>query len=294
MTIEKIADVVGEVDEPLEPVKIRVAGDLGTTGKVTISAKAETGLRFLPESAIKVNQADHSITFSPPKGEAGKSKIRVAVLSEDGKKAETTFTVEVKEPVAKEEKKVLPDISDSIRLIIATTRSDGTATAVVRDNYNPLTYEIEVGADGRTKIVKYDHIGPRKKLDRTYRLNDPGMLIISDDGASSTNRSFKVIAVDSDGLVLAETKPAKEEKPVEKGARPLRMGQGPGEPLAALAGLAAASVKAPDTQTGPVLYRWTCGTSLKAVKELPKDEAKRIHQRAAVNAPGNGVSATGN
>jgi hypothetical protein len=297
MTVEKIADVVGEVDEPLEPVKVRVAGDLGPSGKLTISAKAETGLRFLPDSAIKVNQADHSITFTPAKGEAGKSKVRVAVLTDDGKKAETTFTVEIKEPVAKEEKKVLPDISDSIRLIIAATRSDGTATAVVRDNFNPLTYEIEMGQDGRIKILKYDHIGPRKKLDRTYRLNDPGMLIISDD-ASSTNRSFKVIAVDSDGLVLADTKPVKPEKPVEKEKvpQPARVGQGPAEPLAALAGLAATGVPAPATPGQPALYRWTCGTSLKAVKEISRDEAKKYQQRSAVNAPASvaGAAATGN
>ena len=298
MTVEKIADIVVEADTPIAPVRVRVVGDLGPSGTVKIDAKAENGT-LLPAGTVSVNQTDRTIAFAPAKGETGKSKIRVAVLTEDGKKAEATFTVEIKETVAIDEKK-LPDISDSIKLIMAVVGSDGTASAVIRDNYNPHTYEIDLMPSGSIKIAKFDHFGAKKKPDRTYRLNDPGMLVISDEEVSSTKRKFKVIAIDGEGLILADlkpdAKPLEKEKPKVSGRpmgpvvapRPEKPTQGAAEPLALVAGAAATSVQ--PVATGPTLYRWPCGGSLKAIKEVPKDEAKKILLKAAesgsVDVPG--------
>jgi hypothetical protein len=289
--IEKLADVSIEQDNEIPPVKVKITGDASVG--VKLEAKAETGFRLFPEKSIKVNQDDRTITFTPTSGETGRSKIRVSAIQDDGKKVEATFTIEVKEPEtsAKEEKKTLPDISDSIKLIIAATRSDGTASAIVRDNFNPLTYEIEVTASGRVKVTKYDHIGARKKKDRTY--DDPDLLIFSDDGVSSTKRTFKVIAIDPDGLVIQDLKPAKaEEKPKEKPkggpVRPVAPAkpekQGTAEPLALVVGVAATAI-APPADTGPVLYRWALGGSLEKIKALPKDEAKKILQKASATGP---------
>jgi len=97
--------------------------------------------------------------------------------------------VKITEPEVASNDKKLPDISDSIKLIIAVIGSDGRASAVVRDNFNPLTYEIEVSPSGRVKVTKFEHFGARKKKDRTY--DDPELLIFSDDGISSTKRTSR-------------------------------------------------------------------------------------------------------
>ena len=126
-------------------------------------------------------------------------------------------------------------------------------------------------------------------------------MVISDEEVSSTKRTFKVIAIDGEGLILADLKP--DAKPVEKekpkvsgrpivAPQPEKPTQGTAEPLALVAGAVATSVK--PVATGPTLYRWSCGGSLKAIKEVPKDEAKKILQKAAesgsVDVPG--VAAT--
>lgn len=73
------------------------------------------------------------------------------------------------------------------------------------------------------------------------------MLVLSDEGVSSTNRTFKVLAIDYDGLILSEVKPVEKEKPKVSVGRPMGPArpekQGPAEALSLVAGAAATSVK---------------------------------------------------
>lgn len=292
MRFEKIADLIAELGKPIPPIQLRLTGDLGLSGKVVLDAKPEG--KLLPTGAVTVDQAKHIITINPPKGVAGKEKLTVVARNEEGKEAKATFAVEIKDPSASDKK--LPDISESIRLVIATTRSDGTAGAVIKDNFNPLTYEVEVSQGGRVKVSKFDHFGARKKEDRTYRIDNGGLLVLSDDGISSTKRTFKVVAIDCDGLFVEDLKPeAKPAPPAPMGGGfpPRdRMGLAPADPLAVVSG-AAAVVKKPEPAT-PVLYRWACGKSLKALAEVPRDEARKIIRRVAETGPVGAVAAGGN
>jgi len=294
MSVEKIADISAEKDKPIAPVKVRVAGDVGPTGKFTLEAKADG--KVLSAGSVKIDQAARTITLTPAEGEIGSAEVTVIARTADGKEAKTRFKVKITEPeIAKgSEEKRLPDISDSIRLIISATRSDGTAAAVIRDNFNPFTYEIDVTPSGRVKVTKFYYLVATKKKDRDYLPDDPSHLVFSDDGVSNTKRTFKVVAIDPEGLIVMDLKPGGEKPkavpkvPVKPVGAPPAAKQGPADALSLVIGAAATAAKPVDTQ--PVLYRWTCGVSLKGIKEVPKDEAKKILEKAAANGP---VGATG-
>jgi hypothetical protein len=280
MNIERIADISVEQDKTISPVKVRVAGDVGPSGKVTLEVKADG--KVLTEGTVKIDQTAKTIAILPMEGETGSGEITVTARTPDGKEAKTRFKVKITEP-EKEEVKALPEISDSIKLIIAATRSDGTASAIIRDNFNPFTYEIEVTPSGRIKITKFYFLSANKKKDRDYLPDESSHLVFSDDGVSTTSRSFRVVAIDSEGLYILDLKPKAEVKPKGLGVRPVAsLKQGPADPLAAVVG-SAAMVK--PTDTDPVLYRWTIGSSLKGLKEVPKDEAKRIVDQAKLGGP---------
>jgi hypothetical protein len=300
--VEKIADIASDIGKPIDPVKIRLSGDLGPTGKVTLEAKADG--KILPAGSVKIDSEHKTLTLKPAKGLTGEADVTVTARTEEGKQARARFSLKITDPdLAKgsEEKKKLPDISDSIKLIIVVTGSDGKASAVIRDNYNPLTYEIEVTVSGRIKVTKYEHFGARKKKDRTY--DDPELLIFSDDGISSTKRTFKVVAIDSEGLIVADLKPEKDKdkpKGPAKVMAPMPRGDksslGAADPLSVIAGVAVLSLKPVADPTQPTLYRWTSGGALSKLKEVPKDEAKKILQKASESGPvgATSVAATGN
>jgi hypothetical protein len=100
---------------------------------------------------------------------------------------------------------------------------------------------------------------------------------------SSTKRTFKVVALDASGLVVEDLKPTEKEKPKGPG-RPKKEPVAAVGPLALVAG-AAAMLVAPAPAAEPLLYRWHSGQSLKALKEVPKDEAKKILERSAAAGP---------
>ncbi|HEY3789565.1 MAG TPA: Ig domain-containing protein, partial [Urbifossiella sp.] len=287
--MEKIADITSEMGEPIDPVKIRLTGDLGPTGKVALEAKAEG--KILPPGSFKFDSAGKTLAITPAKGETGSGEITIVARTEEGKEAKVRFKVKITEPESDKDIDLakLPDISDSIKLIIAVTRTDGTASAVIRDNFNPLTYEIEVSPSGRVKVTKFFFAGVNKKKDREYE--DPALLIFSDD-SSSTRRTFKIVGIDSEGLIVADLKPVKHvEKP--RGGKADKIDQGRAEPLEMVAGAAAVVARPLEASKAP-LYRWVNGLSLKALKEVPKDEAKKIIQRAAATGPigAQGMAAT--
>jgi hypothetical protein len=187
----------------------------------------------------------------------------------------------------------LPDSSDAIKLVMATTRSDGSAVAVVRDNFNPFNYEIEADAKG-VRVTKYVYFGAAKRKDRFY--GPPDQLVISDEEVSKTNRQFKVVSIAEDGLVLIDLKPsAASEGAKPGGAKPGTPPGGgtPGRrgprtglgPLGALALIGTAEAEAPSPADQPTLYRWGVGKSLKGLAEVPREEARKILQRSAETGP---------
>jgi len=292
MSVERIADISVEMDKEIAPVKVRVAGDLGPTGKITLEAKADG--RILPAGSVKVDQLARTIAILPMEGEIGSGEITVTARTAEGKEAKTKFRVKVTEP---EEAKVvpektLPDISDAIRLIGSVTTSENTAEVIIRDNFNPFTYVIEVSPSGRIKVTKFFFLAAVKKRDREYLPDDPSHLVFSDDGISSTKRTFQVVAVDSLGIYVMDIKPA---KPAEKPKAPAPKGfgppkappaakQGPAEAMSLVVGAAALLAQKPAADT-PVLYRWNIGQPLKSIKEVPKDDAKKILDKVKSGGP---------
>ena len=290
MNIERIADVSAEMDKPIAPVKVRVVGDVGPTGKFTLEAKAAG--KILSAGSGKVDQLTRTIAIEPMEGEVGSGEITVTARTAEGKEAMTKFKVKITEPeMAKEPARILPDISEAIRLVTAVTRSDGTAIAYIRDDFNPFTYEIEVSASGRIKVLKFFYPTPVKKKDPDYLPDEPSHLIFSDENVSATKRSFQVIAIDSGGLYLVDLKPkaAPAKAPPAKGAAPPKPApakQGSTDALSLVVGAAVLSGQKPAEGAGePKMYRWAPGQSLKTVKEVPADEAKKILERVKLSGP---------
>lgn len=286
LRLDKIADVVAEPEKSIPPVKIPVGGDLAYFGQVTLTATAEGAL--LPPGAVKVDQKAHTLSLTPLAGETGTATVTVVAKSESGQQAKTTFKLSVKEPSDSTEVKK-EDISAAIRLVAVATRSDGTALAVIRDDFNPHTYEITVNPPDSIVVRKFFFV-PKKKEDRFY--DDKKLLIISDD-TSATRRTFRVVAIDDTGLVLADLKPAEAKpKPAPKAPAPGRGAprgpvgkgrtpEGPASPLAVVVGLAAAG----DEKPVPALYRWDVGRPLTALTEVSKDQARKILEKAAQTGP---------
>jgi hypothetical protein len=195
-------------------------------------------------------------------------------------------------------KPVKEDISNSIILGGVVPGSDRTAFATIRDSYNPFNYVIEATAKGIT-VQKFYFVGKNKKRDTEYPHND--MLVISDGGVSITNRTFKVVEVDVEGLILvdltppakpdakAEAKGTRAEAPMPRPGQPGRTppasppGRGPAlaAPLAGVVGAAAASGGQPPSR----VYRWAVGKPLKALTEIPQAEAEKVLERVATEGP---------
>ncbi len=296
LSLGRMADVAIKAGDKLDPIRVPVAGDADYLGKVTLSATVEGGP--FKGTEVKIDDARKTLRLAPKEDETGTGTVTVVALAANGQKAERTFKVRVDEAAPPPEPKAKEDISNEIVLISVSTASDGTASAVVRDNYNPLTYVLEASSR-RVKVIQYEHLGQRKKQNKAYR-PDPNEFEIDDDGNSGTKRHFKVVAIDDGGLVLEDLKPAAAPKApdpkVVKGGMPVRGGPpvvkgappkaapapSPADGLAALAGSAA--VGRPKT-TGPLLYHWPHGRSLAALTPVPPDEARRILERAAASGP---------
>ncbi|HEY2910985.1 MAG TPA: hypothetical protein VGI99_12105 [Gemmataceae bacterium] len=275
LSFERIRDIAIELGEEIDPIKLALNGDLGPTGKITIEVKAD-GKPF-PPGSYKLNSAGTTLTLNPAKGFSGKSEITLVARTEEGKEAKARFVVNITDPDSQAKAKQLPEISGAIQLTIAVVRADGTGFALIRDNFNPYAYEVEITPSGRVKVVKYWFPGVNRKKDRDY--DEPTLLVLSDK-VSSTKRTFKVVALDASGLVVEDLKPTEKEKP--KG--PKKETVAAVGPLALVAG-AAAMLVAPAPAAEPILYRWHSGQTLKALKEVPKDEAKRILERSAAAGP---------
>jgi hypothetical protein len=297
LRIGKINEVALKAGDKSPSVRIPLTGDLGVAGRVTLAAKADG--KLIPATGLRVDQNARTVTVSPAQGESGTATVTVTATGANGQTATSTFRVSVAESAKSKE-----DISTDIRLVGVSTGSDGSATAYIRDNFNPHDYVIEV--TGKTvRVEKYEYIVPtRRTLDKDYRDFESKVLHISDDNVSATDRTFKVIGVEPAGLVLLDVKPPKKvaAEPIKvdvKGPQPGKFGPGKftpmggpakapaaatppvSTPLAAAVGGAAAA----GAPTGPPVYRWPAGQPLSKLVPVPADEARKILQKVEQSGP---------
>jgi len=217
----------------------------------------------------------------------GTATVSVVATSADGRVMEKgSFTVSLAEPPPPPKIEVGEDISAFIVLIGVSPRSDGTTWARICDNANRSRYQIDASKRG-VKVVKEEILIPRRgwQEDEKHSKNPAGVMHIS-DSKSGTNRLFKIIAVDYDGLIIADLKP--DHAPPAKPAmgmgppgppRPGPPKQGHANPMAALGGNMIAAVPQPK------YYRWPVGSSLAGLKVIPDDEAKKILKQAEIDGP---------
>lgn len=303
---------------PIKDVTVKQDDAKATTVAVKVSGEGATGAKLravasgtlFPEGELKVDNKWLTVELPKTSLDEGTAKVDVFATSADGKTVQTSFKVAVepkKEVVDTTPPKIKDDVSGAIILTMVTYRTDGTASAAIRDGASRQRYEIEVEGK-KVTVGKYYYIKDKKKEDE---IDKNGIINISDDN-SGTKRTFKVIAVDAEGLIVEDQKPAgaakKDEAPKPKGGPgggwPPKGGpggwpprQGPASPVAALGGNVAAGVLTPaPAAPKPKLYRWTVGQSLLTVDkegELTEDEAKKVLKQAADNGPMLDLAATG-
>jgi hypothetical protein len=276
LKLATIRDVKVKSGEKSSPVRVSMTGDGANTATFTAIAAGN----LFAEGALKVDPKNYAIELPTVEASEGTATITVIATTADGKSTDkTTFKVSLEEvvvaaPTPKE------DISPYVVLIGATPRSDGTAWARVKDNANRLRYEIEAKPKGVT-VVKEWFVLEWKK-DRDYE-EAPGVLHITADG-TSTNRTFKVVAIDAEGIIVSDLKP---EGAAPAPSRPKGPGwppkgqpkQGPGSPLAALGGNPIVAIPRPK------MYRWEVGQPLSKLQEIPEEDARKILKQVEESGP---------
>lgn len=317
LTITRVSDIQIKRGEPIPEVKISLSGEGADTAKVV--AKATGSL--ISEGTLSYDAKTHTISFPQPNEEvtdAAYTTINLTATNELGKEAKSSFTVRLQRspPTPKD------DISTEIRLVLINGSSDGSVTALIHDVATPLKYSITY-APGKGIEVKKNFLSsakPKYRPDnRPAWRNDldyehpTGILAISDE-SSSTKKTFKVVAIQSDCLIVADMDPP-DPKQQEKGGRGGRPGGGPGgfpagpggfpagpggfpagpgaaprpgspprnNALAAVAGNAAIAVVKPAAPS--VLYRWEIGKSLSTVEtsKLTPEETRKVLKSVAEN-----------
>jgi hypothetical protein len=301
--VDRLADVtISKPEEAPPPVRVRVSGK-GSAG-ATVAAEVKDGT-LLPLGPLTVDPKTLTITLPKVTEELGSDAdalVSVIVTSAEGEKKTSLFTVAMGKAPRVETPKLGPDISSAIKLLWLNTSSEGdvtTVTAMIWDAANPLKYEIVASAKG-VQVKKWVQEAvpksrpPRKEwvLAKDYaKANSPDVLAFSDD-FSSTKRTFKIVLVEDEAVIVAETSGSEAPKAEPKqpgkfgfggGGRPAR--QGPADPLAVVAGNLAAAVPR------PVYYRWPLGKSLQEVLDpknecrLSAEEVKKILKRLAESGP---------
>lgn len=139
-------------------------------------------------------------------------------------------------------------------------RSNGTAVADLWDTVNNLKYEVETGLEGTT-VRRYSQAADgSRRSDGEYR--PKGRLRINAP-ESSTDRDFRLVAVDGRGMFLSDAAAETTDRALGT----------------------AAAVGGPGAMAGPVtLYYWPVGSSLDALDPLPEAEARGLLLRAAAAA----------
>lgn len=270
--LAKLSDVKIKPDATPDAVKVAVSGDGSLGAKVTAVASGP----LFPEGALKVDPKTFAIELPKTSATEGSSTVAVIATSADGKIEKGSFKVSVEE-TPPPPPDVGEDLSAVIVLIGVTTESDGTAWARVLDNANRYRYQIDATPQS-VKVRKETLIGPGRpwRTDSDHDKLPAGVMQLS--ATTKSTRTLKVVAVNSDGLVVADLRPTKPD--AAKAAWPPRPGrQGPGHPLAALGGNMVVAVPAPK------YYRWPVGQPLSGIKPLKDGEVQEILKTAAVSGP---------
>jgi hypothetical protein len=282
----KIDNVVMKRDERARDVKLKLSGDGVKGAKIVATATGS----LLPDGPLEVDPDSQTITIPAVETNVANSataKIEVTTTSSLGKVQKGSFTVSV-------ERMPRIDIAAAIKLVIVSTASDGTAEAFIKDNANPLRYVISV-KDRKIEVMKWwQPSGKSWNKDRDYD-QPPAVLMISDE-ETSTKRTFKVLAIERDALIVCDIgKPESSKSDSKaspfpsKGPRPsgVPYKQGSADPVNAVASAITAGVPQ------PIYYRWMSGKSLKELVDpssknpcrIKPEEAREILRRVSTEGP---------
>ena len=180
------------------------------------------------------------------------------------------------------------DISGYIKLTSVTR--EPSVGAEIWDKANNQLYVIELKPKGERydiSVEKFYYLNSAKK-----RLDKWAELVIAEEG-TSTNRTFKVIGIDHDGIVLTEAVMAgvsavTSEAPKTATSRRTPGGShekpvdfGPPSPVATITGGAVAAT----SPIGERVFVWRVGQSLKSLEALTPEEAQSAIQRAYPRPP---------
>jgi len=298
-TLGKIEDVILKRNDKPHTVKVPLSGDGYNSAKVVATVASGS---LIDEDALEIDPKSNSIilpAIESDVSDSATSKIEVIATSQ-GKTLKGSFTVSVEK--TPEPPKPIVRIDSAIRLVIVSMASDGTAEAMIKDNANPFRYMISAGPKGIEITKWWQATGKTWKKDRDYD-QPPGILLISDED-TATKRTFKVVAIEHNALIVCEigkpepAKPEGKQLPLPGKGPPRPLGvplrQGHAEPIAAIAGAITAAI--PE----PVYYRWTGGKSLKELLDpssknpcrLKPNEVQEILRRVASDGPVGGVVAS--
>jgi hypothetical protein len=287
--IGPLPDVTLRRDGKPYMVRVRLSGDGSEEAEISASVTGS----LIPEEALQVDTENWTITL-PPVGEdtpdSATSTVTVTAVSSEGVEVKKSFRVSV-EPPSTPPPPPKPDIAWLITLPIVSTASDGTAQAIVKDHFNNFRYLISATNTTITVRKEIPWTTKSMKEDANYRrTHPPGLLVLSDEGTSATQRTFRVIAIEENGLILCEPKPpapgGDQRAGSVGGGRPGFGGgrsgtrQGPADPLAALTGNPATLI------SRPVYYRWSHGKSLQETLDkgrLKPEEVEQILRRIAAS-----------
>jgi hypothetical protein len=318
-SLGSIDNVTINKPEEASTVKFKVSGEGSAHAKFTATASGS----LLTEGPLTVDEKTHTISIPKVSAELGSSAtstISVTATSSEGKVEKRSFTVAMGKPPFKM-KDPGPDIASAIKLTMVTGDSDGSVKAVIFDAANPYQYKL-TGTSKSVEIVRWHPWVPKKgelkrdwETDKTYT-HPPGVLAFADD-FSRTKRTFKVLAIEPDAVIVEDITPPELRRGQWKGGgRPGGFGPGgfgpggggpggfgppggggpggfgpggfvppaapppqkPAEPLSALVGNAPLSL--PD----PELYRWPLGKSLKEVLAPPDPTTHESHRLSADEA----------
>ncbi|VTR91836.1 unnamed protein product [Gemmata massiliana] len=286
--LSPIKDVKIVQDERPSPVKVAVSGEGAQGTKVTATASG----KVFAEGALKVDPKTLAIELPKTSAGEGTETISVVAVSADGKVEKTSFKVTVEAAQAKTVVDNRDEVSGAIFLTMVTFRSDGTAWARIFDSASRLRYEIDAKPTGVSVVKEWipsAKSGWRPDLDHKH---PPGVIVLSDEGVK-THRTFQIVGVDFEGLIIADLKPNEPAPSKPKGTSGFSKGgvpkPGPTNPLTAVAGNVAVGVAV----APPKLYRWTVGQSLATIKQIPDSEAQKILKQAADSGPMFEVAAAG-
>ncbi|MCS7020920.1 MAG: type II secretion system protein M [Gemmataceae bacterium] len=264
-------------------VRVRLSGDGSEDAEISATVTGS----LIAEEALEVDNENWTITLpavGPDTPDSATSTVTVTAVSADGVEVKRSFRVSL-EPPATPPAPPKPDIAWLITLPIVSTGSDGTAQAIIKDHFNNFRYVISATSTTITVRKEIPWTARSMKEDANYRrTHPPGLLVISDEGTSATSRTFRVVAIDEYGIILADARPTGKTEGAAAGrgnfggrGNPAR--QGPADPLAALLGNPATLIPR------PVYYRWEHGKSLKDTLEkgqLKAEEIDNILRRIAV------------